>query len=95
MATDHALTGIRINAVAPGTIETPYFAEIFAKSPNAAGLRRGLEMRQAMERLGKPIEIAHAMLFLASDEASFCTGTTLVVDGGWTAQGDRLAQYQG
>ena len=55
MATDHALTGIRINAVAPGTIETPYFAEIFAKSPNAAGLRRGLEMRQAMERLGKPI----------------------------------------
>ena len=95
MATDHALTGIRINAVAPGTIETPYFAEIFAKSPNAAGLRRGLEMRQAMERLGKPIEIARAMLFLASDEASFCTGTTLVVDGGWTAQGDRLAQYQG
>ena len=95
MATDHALTGIRINAVAPGTIETPYFAEMFAKSPNAAGLKRGLEMRQAMERLGKPIEIANAMLFLASDEASFCTGTTLVVDGGWTAQGDRLAQYQG
>jgi meso-butanediol dehydrogenase / (S,S)-butanediol dehydrogenase / diacetyl reductase len=95
MATDHALAGIRINAVAPGTIETPYFAEIFAKSPNAAGLKRGLEMRQAMERLGKPIEIARAMLFLASDEASFCTGTTLIVDGGWTAQGDRLAQYQG
>jgi len=95
MATDHALAGIRINAVAPGTIETPYFAEIFAKSPNATGLRRGLEMRQAMERLGKPIEIARAMLFLASDEASFCTGTTLVVDGGWTAQGDRMAQYQG
>ncbi|HEU4378009.1 MAG TPA: SDR family oxidoreductase [Hyphomicrobiaceae bacterium] len=95
MATDHALTGIRINAVAPGTIETPYFAEMLAKSPNAAGLKRGLEMRQAMERLGKPIEIANAMLFLASDEASFCTGTTLVVDGGWTAQGDRLAQYQG
>jgi meso-butanediol dehydrogenase / (S,S)-butanediol dehydrogenase / diacetyl reductase len=95
MATDHALTGIRINAVAPGTIETPYFAEMFAKSPNAAGLKRGLEMRQAMERLGRPIEIANAMLFLASDEASFCTGTTLVVDGGWTAQGDRLAQYQG
>ena len=58
-------------------------------------MRRGLEMRQAMERLGKPIEIARAILFLASDESSFCTGTMLVADGGWTAQGDRMAQYQG
>jgi len=39
-----------------------------------------------MERLGKPIEIARAILFLASDESSFCTGTTLVADGGWTAR---------
>lgn len=86
MAIDHVAAKIRINCVAPGTIESPYFAEIFAKSPNAAELRHGLEQRQAMERLGQPIEIARAMLFLASDESSFCTGTTLVADGGWTAR---------
>ena len=85
MALDHVGAGIRINCVAPGTIETPYFADMFARSPDSAGLRRSLEQRQAMERLGRPIEIARAMLFLASDESSFCTGTTLVADGGWTA----------
>lgn len=86
MALDHVAAKIRINCVAPGTIESPYFAEIFASSPNAAELRRGLEQRQAMERLGQPVEIARAMLFLASDESSFCTGTTLTADGGWTAR---------
>lgn len=86
MALDHVAAKIRINCVAPGTIESPYFTEIFARSPDAAGLRRGLEQRQAMERLGQPIEIARAMLFLASDESSFCTGTTLTADGGWTAR---------
>jgi meso-butanediol dehydrogenase / (S,S)-butanediol dehydrogenase / diacetyl reductase len=86
MAIDHVADGIRINCVAPGTIESPYFADIFARSPDAAGLRRSLEARQAMDRLGQPVEIARAMLFLASDDASFCTGTTLVADGGWTAR---------
>ena len=86
MAIDHVGAGIRINCVAPGTIESPYFEEIFSRSPDAAALRRSLEQRQAMERLGRPIEIARAMLFLASDESSFCTGTTLVADGGWTAR---------
>lgn len=86
MALDHVGANIRVNCVAPGTIESPYFADIFAKSENAAGLRRALESRQPMERLGKPIEIARAMLFLASEESSFCTGTTLFADGGWTAR---------
>lgn len=86
MALDHVSANIRINCVAPGTIESPYFKDIFARSPDANSLRHNLEQRQAMERLGQPIEIARAMLFLASDEASFCTGTTLVADGGWTAR---------
>ena len=85
MAIDHVAAKIRINCVAPGTIESPYFTEIL-KAPNAAELRRGLEQRQAMERLGQPFEIARAMLFLASDDSSFCTGSTLTADGGWTAR---------
>ncbi|NIY94930.1 SDR family oxidoreductase [Salipiger sp. HF18] len=84
MAIDHADDMIRVNCVAPGTIETPYFTEIFAKSQDAAALRKGLEDRQVMGRLGRPEEIARAILFLASDDATFCTGSTLVVDGGWT-----------
>ena len=86
MALDHVDANIRVNCVAPGTIESPYFEDIFAKSADPAGLRAGLEARQAMKRLGRPIEIAYAMLFLASDEASFCTGSTLFADGGWTAK---------
>jgi meso-butanediol dehydrogenase / (S,S)-butanediol dehydrogenase / diacetyl reductase len=86
MAIDHVAANIRVNCVAPGTIESPYFAEIFARAANPDELRRELEQRQAMERLGKPLEIARAILFLASDDSSFCTGTTLVVDGGWTAR---------
>lgn len=86
MALDHVHQHIRINAVAPGTIESPYFTEIFAKAPDAAALRASLEARQPMMRLGQPAEIAAAIVFLASDEASFCTGTTLFADGGWTAR---------
>lgn len=86
MALDHVGANIRINAVAPGTIESPYFDEIFRKANDPVALRSSLEARQPMNRLGKPVEIAHAILFLASDEASFCTGTTFFVDGGWTAR---------
>jgi NAD(P)-dependent dehydrogenase (short-subunit alcohol dehydrogenase family) len=75
-----------VNAVCPGTIDSPYFQEIFAKSPQAAELRRQLESRQAMNRLGQPEEIANGMLFLASDESSFMTGSLLTIDGGMTAQ---------
>jgi len=86
MALDHVGANIRINAVGPGTIESPYFDEIFRKSNDPVALRSQLEARQPMNRLGKPIEIARAMLYLASDDSSFCTGTTLYVDGGWTAR---------
>lgn len=86
MALDHVRDGIRINCVAPGTVETPYFTEIFAKSSDPAGLRKQFEARQAMGRLGRPEEIADAMLYLASDESSFVTGSMLVVDGGMTAR---------
>lgn len=86
MALDHVGDNIRINCVGPGTIESPYFTEILAKAPDPAALRKSLEQRQPMGRMGKPAEIAKAILFLASDDASFCTGATLYADGGWTAR---------
>lgn len=86
MALDHVAEGIRVNCIAPGTIESPYFKKILANADDSAVLRKSLEDRQAMKRLGTPEEIAHAMLFLASDESTFVTGTMLTVDGGMTAQ---------
>ena len=86
IAIDHVKDGIRCNAVAPGTIDTPYFSEILRRMPDAAAVRRGLEQRQLMGRLGTPEEIAAGILFLASDESRFATGSILTLDGGWTAQ---------
>jgi len=86
MAVAHVRDGIRVNCVAPGTVDTPYFTEIFAKSPDPAALRKELEARQLMGRLARPEEIAYAMLYLASEESSFVTGSMLVVDGGMTAR---------
>lgn len=85
MALDHATEGIRINCVAPGTIESPYFREIYARSADPETLRATLAARQPMNRLGSPEEVARAIVFLASDDASFATGSTLVLDGGLTA----------
>jgi NAD(P)-dependent dehydrogenase (short-subunit alcohol dehydrogenase family) len=86
MALDHVNDKIRVNCVAPGTIDSPYFEDIIRKSERPQELRRELEARQAMNRLGQPKEIANAFLFLASDESSFSTGSMLIVDGGMTAQ---------
>ncbi len=82
MAIDHVAQNIRVNAVAPGTISSPYFDAIFAKADDPARLRQTLEARAPMNRMGRPDEIARAMLWLASDEASFATGSVMTVDGG-------------
>lgn len=76
----YAKFGIRVNAVCPGYIQTPMIA---GRSEELYEEYRSL---QPMNRFGKPEEIAKACLFLASDDASFVTGTTLAVDGGYTAQ---------
>ena len=73
IAVDTSRNNIRCNAVAPGTIEPPYFNEILRKMPDAAAVRRGLEKRPLMGRLGTPEEIAAGILFLASDESRFET----------------------
>jgi len=74
--------GIRVNAVHPGIIATPLVAS--ASEKVHARLQRALD-RQAIPRMGRPQEIANAALFLASDEASYVTGASLVVDGGHIA----------
>src|SRR5207247_7785530 len=71
IAIDHVGDNIRCNAVAPGTIETPYFDDILKKSADPDGTRKALAARQLLGRLGTPEEIAAGILFLASDESRF------------------------
>src|SRR5262249_3373608 len=86
IAIDHVGDGVRCNAIAPGTIDTPYFDEILKKSADPAAARKALAARQLLGRLGTPEEGAAGILFLASDESCFATGTILTLDGGMTAQ---------
>ena len=81
-AIQYAADGIRVNSVHPGVTNTPMIRELMADETAGAGFLAGTPMG----RLGRPDEIANAILFLASDEASFITGAELVVDGGFTAQ---------
>lgn len=86
IALDYVSSKIRCNAIAPGTIDTPYYTEILAKAADPVAIRQGLEARQPLGRLGTPEEIANGILFLASDESAFATGSILTIDGGMTAQ---------
>lgn len=84
-ALDHATSGVRVNAVCPGRVETPFVRARLAEYPDPTAAYREMASTQAQKRMGTPEEVAQAVLFLASDEASFVTGTALAVDGGWTA----------
>ncbi len=81
-ALEYANRGVRINAVCPGTIETPMVAEMLAKQPDAM---KEIMKQQPIGRLGRADEIASAVLWLCSDGASFVLGHALAVDGGFTA----------
>jgi 2-keto-3-deoxy-L-fuconate dehydrogenase len=78
---------LRVNAICPGTVETPFvegYLEKFHKH-NKEETRAELRARQPVGRLGRPEEIASAVRYLASDEAAFVSGTMFTIDGGWTA----------
>ncbi len=85
-AVDLAERGIRVNCVCPGTSDTPLVREAINRAPDPVAARRALEEIRPLNRLGKPEEIAAAILYLASSEAGYATGAILSVDGGYTAQ---------
>jgi 2-keto-3-deoxy-L-fuconate dehydrogenase len=82
LAIDHVADGVRVNAVCPGTVDSPWVRRLVDDVGESLD---ALRARQPMGRLGAPGEIAAAVLYLASDDAAFVTGTALVIDGGLTA----------
>ncbi|HLJ57956.1 MAG TPA: glucose 1-dehydrogenase [Chthonomonadaceae bacterium] len=82
IALDHASEGIRCVYLAPATIETPSLRERIDSSPDPFAARKAFEDRQPLGRIGRPEDVAYAAVYLASDEASFLTGSGLHVDGG-------------
>jgi NAD(P)-dependent dehydrogenase (short-subunit alcohol dehydrogenase family) len=79
LGVEFALRGVRVNALCPGPVDTPLLQELFAKDPARAKRRL---VHVPMGRFGKAEEIANGVLFLASDESSFMTATTFLIDGG-------------
>ena len=75
--------GIRANTVCPGAILTPMIEPLYEQAPQR---KAAMEARTPLRRLGTPLDVARAVTFLLSPDASFITGIDLVVDGGWTIQ---------
>jgi len=84
VAADYVQKGIRCNAIAPGTVDTPSLQERINAFPDPVEARKMFIARQPMGRLAKPEELAPVVVFLASDEAIFTTGNIYSVDGGMT-----------
>lgn len=76
--------GIRVNAVSPGAISTPFYGKIGLTDQQLADVSAGLQAKIPLKRFGDSMELAKAVLFLASEDASYITGTEMVVDGGLT-----------
>jgi 2-keto-3-deoxy-L-fuconate dehydrogenase len=89
VAADFMTSGVRCNAICPGTVESPSLRQRIAAQAQASGqslqhVEAAFIARQPMGRLGTPAEIGALAVYLASDESSFTTGTTQVIDGGWS-----------
>jgi NAD(P)-dependent dehydrogenase (short-subunit alcohol dehydrogenase family) len=86
LALDEARHGIRVNAVCPGFVETRLVEDWLESQPDPVAARREVLEVQPLGRIGKPEEIASLVAFLASDEASFITGASILIDGGLSAR---------
>ena len=82
---DHAAEGIRINAIAPGTVDSTWIAKILADAPDPVATRKMMEARQLDGKMGSPEEVANGIAFLLSPEARFVNGSLFVMDAGLTA----------
>lgn len=85
MALDHAADQVRINCVCPARVETPFVKARLQEYPDPKKAYREMSATQPIGRMGRPEEIAAAILYLASDEAAFITGSALIIDGGMSA----------
>lgn len=85
VALDYATDGVRVNALAPGAIDTPFLRRSFTRAADYAAAEQASIDRHPMKRFGTVQEVAKAALFLASDDSSFTTGSVLMVEGGWNA----------
>jgi NAD(P)-dependent dehydrogenase (short-subunit alcohol dehydrogenase family) len=85
MALDHAQSGVRVICICPGRVETPFVAARIAEYPDPQKAYAEMASTQALGRMARPEEIAASALYLASDEASFITGSEFIIDGGWSA----------
>lgn len=84
VAADYAARGVRCNAIAPGTVDTPSLAVRMASQGDYETARAAFIARQPMGRLGAADEIAALAVYLASDESAFTTGAVHIIDGGWS-----------
>ena len=85
LALDHAQDGIRANCICPGRVRTPFVDARLKEYDDPEKAFREMSASQPQGRMGQPEEIAYAALYLASDESGYVTGTTFMIDGGWSA----------
>jgi NAD(P)-dependent dehydrogenase (short-subunit alcohol dehydrogenase family) len=85
VAMQYAAQGVRCVSICPGTVDSPWVGRLLDEAPDPVARRSELVARQPLGRLGDPAEIAKAVLYVASDDAAFMTGSELVIDGGITA----------
>lgn len=85
VALDMAPQQVRVNTVLPGAIDTPALAANLSRQPDPVAAREWFRGRHPLGRFGEAVEVANAILYLSSDEASFTTGIAMPVDGGWLA----------
>jgi NAD(P)-dependent dehydrogenase (short-subunit alcohol dehydrogenase family) len=86
MALAYGPSGVRVNCICPGDVNTPMVAAYFDNAPDPAALRAEVNSKYALRRIAEPEEVAEVVAFLASPSASFMTGTILIVDGGLTSK---------